>query len=390
MKHLVALALLAACGSAPLPPVRTADDAPALEALRSARFDVAIELGTRQLAIEPRDAEAAAIRALAAYVQATSTLYTSLELGGHSWFFFEPALDPKHAPAIAAFIDQLAAIDKDLAIAGDDPRFSLELCLACWQFDWNHDGKIDERDTLLFELEHDRKGAIPEHDPRRRPTFRFDLGDLSWARAMLSFQRAAGELFLSYRWSDLEDKGAQPLVVHLTAPERVKHARELVLAGLEFSDRSRQQYLNETDDDREWVPNPTQQSYVMPLPVDAKLYETWAGVVRDVRDLVAGRTGISMQEVAGLESQQLAAITPNAYVDLGAMLSEPTDITIAIDSKLESLSAINTFLRGVLGHGFSEHMPTSPLVKRLARMAGELDKGSDTLEHELHYLIWIN
>ena len=100
----------------------------------------------------------------------------------------------------------------------------------------------------------------------------------------------------------------------------------------------------------------------MPLPVDAKLYETWAGVVRDVRDLVAGRTGISMQEVAGLESQQLAAITPNAYVDLGAMLSEPTDITIAIDSKLESLSAINTFLRGVLGHGFSEHMPTSPLV----------------------------
>ena len=174
MKHLVTLALLAACGSAPLPPVRTADDAPALEALRSARFDVAIELGTRQLAIEPRDAEAAAIRALAAYVQATSTLYTSLELGGHSWFFFEPALDPKHAPAIAAFIDQLAAIDKDLAIAGDDPRFSLELCLACWQFDWNHDGKIDERDTLLFELEleHDRKGAIPEHDPRRRPTFR--------------------------------------------------------------------------------------------------------------------------------------------------------------------------------------------------------------------------
>ncbi len=397
MKHLVALALLAACGAAPLPPIRTAEDAPALEALRSAHFDVAFELGTKQLALEPRDAEAAAIRALAGYVQATSTLYTSLGLGSHSWFFFEPALDPKHAAAIATFLDQLAAIDKDLAIAAADPRFSLELCLACWQFDWNHDGKIDERDTQLFELERERSPtsvgsgrAIPEHDPRRRPTFRFDLGDLSWARAMLSFQRAAGELFSSYRWSDLEDKGAKTLVVHLTAPERVKHARELVLAGLEFSDQARLQYLAETDDDREWVPNPRQQNYAMPLSVDAKLYETWAGVISDVRDLVAGRTGISMQEVAALESQQLAAITPHAYVDLGKMLSEPTDITIAVDGKLESLSAINTFLRGVLGHGFDEHMQPSPLVKRLARMAGELEQGSDTFEHKLRYLIWIN
>ena len=38
-------------------------------------------------------------------------------------------------------------------------------------------------------------------------------------------------------------------------------------------------YLAETDDDREWVPNPKQQSHPMPLPVDAArigaLERTW-------------------------------------------------------------------------------------------------------------------
>ncbi|CAN5173751.1 hypothetical protein BH11MYX1_BH11MYX1_41190 [soil metagenome] len=392
MKHVLAIILLAACGGTPpLPPVRTADDAAALDALRAANFDAAIDLSAKQLAIEPRDAEAAAIRAIAGYVKASSSLYTSLDLGKHPWFLFEPLLDPKHAPPITAFLGQLDAIDQDLAIAGADPRFSLELCLACWKFDWNHDGKVDERDTQLFELDEDQRGAIPEGDPRRHPTFRFDLGDTSWARAMIAFQRAFGELVLSYRWQDLsEPKTASPLVVHLIAPERVKHARELVLAGLEHSNQARLRYLAETDDDREWVPNPSQRSYAMPLPVDMKLYDTWASVVSDVRNLVAGRTGISMQDLAKLDSAQLVAITPNAYVDLGKMLSDPTDISIANDGKIESVAAVNNFLRGVLGHGFNEHMERSPLVDRLARMAGELAQGTDTIEHKLHYLLWIN
>ncbi len=391
MKHLVALVLIAACGGAPLPPLRTAEDAPALEALRMPNFAAAGELATKQLALEPRDAEAAAIRALAGYAKASSTLFASLEVGGHYWFLFEPLLEAKNSPAIAAYVEQLAAIDQDLAIAGDDPRFSLELCLACWKYDFNHDGTIDDHDTQLFELETDRQGDIPERDPRRHPTFRFDAGDISWARAMLSFQRAVGELLLSYRWSDLSNETkAKPLVIHLIAPERVKHARELVLQGLAFSEQARQQYLAETDDDREWVPNPRQRSYAMPLPVDEALYATWAGVVSDVRELVAGHTGISMQEVAKLDSAQLAAITPDAYVDLGALLSEPADITLAIEDDLRSVSAINTFLRGVLGHGFAEHLPPSPLVGRLARMADDLTRGTDTIDRKLRYLIWIN
>ena len=397
MKHLVALMVVAACGEStpPLAPLRTVEDAPALDALRAANFDEAVRLATQELAVEPRDAEAAAIRAIANYIKASSTILVDLDIG-HGWFWFDKAFEPNAPPIINLFIDQLGVIDRDLAVAGADPRFSLELCLACWKFDWNHDGKIDQRDSQLFELEEDSKGKIPEGDPRRHPTFRFDLGDVSWARAMISFQRALGELLLAYRWSDAtKDKNAEegkpdPLVIHLIAPERVKHARELVLAGLEFSDQSRLQYLAETDDDREWVPNPKQKNYAMPLPVDAKLYDTWAGVVRDVRGLVAGRTGVSMRELAMLEGRKLAAITPDAYVDLGRMLTEPTDISISAHEEGEDVASMTRILRGLLGHGYNEHMTSSPLVHRLAAMRDDLEKGSDTLDHKLHYLLWIN
>jgi hypothetical protein len=396
MKHLVALIVLAACGEStpPLAPLRTAEDAPALDALRAAKFDEAVRLATLQLAIEPRDAEASAIRAIANYIKASSTIYVAMDVH-HSWFVIDKAFEPNAPPIINLFTDQLGVIDRDLAVAGADPRFSLELCLACWSFDWNHDGKIDERDSQLFELEEDSKGKIPRADPRRRPTFRFDVGDVSWARAMISFQRALGELLLAYRWSDVmhtDENGVHPdpFVIHLTAPERVKHARELVLAGLEFSDQSRLQYLAETDDDREWVPNPSQKNYAMPLPVDAKLYETWAGVVRDVRGLVAGRTGVSMRELARLDGNKLAAITPDAFVDLGRMLSEPTDIVIPKHESGNDLASMTKILHGLLGRGYSEHMTSSPLVRRLAAMREDLDKGSDTLDHKLHYLLWIN
>lgn len=396
MKHLVALLVLAACGEStpPLAPLRTVEDAPALDALRAAKFDEAVRLATQQLAIEPRDAEAAGIRAIASYVKASSTIFVAMDVG-HGWFWFDKALAPNAPPIINLFTDQLGVIDRDLAVAGADPRFSLELCLACWSFDWNHDGKIDQRDSQLFELEEDSKGKIPEGDPRRHPTFRFDVGDVSWARAMVSFQRALGELVLAYHWSDAlqtDDNGARPdpSVIHLIAPERVRHARELVLAGLEFSDQSRLQYLAETDDDREWVPNPAQKNYAMPLPVDAKLYDTWGGVVRDVRGLVVGHAGVSMRELAMLDGTELASITPDAYLDLGRMLSEPTDIVIPRHESGNDLASMTRILRGLLGRGYNEHMTSSPLVRRLATMRDDLDKGSDTLDHKLRYLLWIN
>lgn len=57
---------------------------------------------------------------------------------------------------------------------------------------------------------------------------------------------------------------------------------------------------------------------------------------------------------------------------------------------IDDSAAIERALRGVLGHGFSEHMKPSPLVKRLADQRRALERGDRELAKKLRYLIWFN
>lgn len=400
MKRFLPLVVLVACGSseppARSPQQRTEDSAASVDALRSSKFPVAVTAATTALASDPRNARAAAVRAIATYQLATHDLVSQLSEvvdAAEDLKFFDHA---GGRAAWQAWLDKLAVIDRDLAIVAADPSFSLELCVACWSFDWNRNGSIDERDARTLELEYDGKGeVIPEGDPRRRPTFRFDVGDADWARAMLSFQRAFGELVLAYKWSELDKLFGmkEPKVtIRLDDRVRVQRARELVIAGLGYADRCRAAYLAETDDDREWVPNPKQQSHPIPLDVDAKLYETWAGVTGDVRRMLASEEGISIRELANLIDDDLGAFAPDAYIDLGAMLSSPKDFSVdfaRIDGR-PSPAAIDGLVRELLGNGYKQQMKPSPLLGRLRAMKQDLERGEDTVERKLRYLFWLN
>jgi YD repeat-containing protein len=94
--------------------------------------------------------------------------------------------------ALRSAAERLDRVAEHLGRASNDASFSMELCLACWETDWNRDGRINERDSLILQVEYDEHGdRLARHDPRRRPTFHFDIGDIFWARAMVDFQRAA-------------------------------------------------------------------------------------------------------------------------------------------------------------------------------------------------------
>jgi hypothetical protein len=411
---------VAACG--PRPPARSptereADSAPAVAALQASRFAEAGQLAGTALARDPRNARAAAVRAVAAYQAAGAQLVGDLEQ------LLEKAdglrsLDHQEGRALwQRFADALVPIDADLAVAADDKSFGLELCIACWEHDWNRSGQIDERDRRMFEIEYDGRARpnadgeidsfIPEGDPRRRPTFRFDAGDADWARAMLSFQRSAMELILAYQWSQLDklfaSRGAPPpkLVIPVQDKARVQRARSLLVAGLGYADRCRQAYLDETDDDREWVPNPRQQSHPIPLEVDAALYQTWADVTHDLRLMLESKEGLSLRAVAAFgDEDKLGALLPDVFLDLGAMLRDPADITVDF-SQVEALEnwrsdpagsqrIIEQMLRGALGKGYATKMAQTKLLDRLARMKRELSTGEDTFERKLRYLLWLN
>jgi hypothetical protein len=382
------LLLLGACGAPDVLPHReTVDSAPAAAALRASKFDEAGRTAATLLREDPRSSRAAAVRAIATYQAAGHELVQHLELVLAEGASFKMLDHDKGRRAWATFLARLEEVDRDLAVVAADPGFSLELCLACWEHDWNRSGAVDARDRQLFEIEFDGKGGdLAESDPRRRPTYRFDVGDAEWARAMIAFQRAAVELVLAYQWNELDKLFGEdrPLTIRIADKGRVRRARTLVLAGLAAAERCRRAYLAETDDDREWVPNPRQRSYAMPLEVDAGLYDTWQAVIGDVRRMLESEEGISLREVAALLGES-ATDLPNIYVDLGAMLREPRDIILDFTSK-----DIDTIAKNLLGAGYKKSMKPSPLVPRLARMKTELARGEDTFERKLRYLLWLN
>ena len=399
MRNIVLVAVIAsACGSADPPPARnpeqrSEDSAPAVVALQSSKFDEAGRSAQRALVKDPRNARAAAVRAISTYRAAGNNFMNQIELVIQQGDSLKALDHEKGRRVWSTFLARLEEVDRDLSIVADDPTFSLELCLACWEHDWNRSGEIDDRDRKMFEVEFDGKGGeLAADDPRRRPTYHFDVGDAEWALAMIAFQRAAIELVLAYKWSELDQLfsggDAKRIVIRIDDRARVRRARTLILAGLEHAGRCRTAYLAETDDDREWVPNPRQKSYAMPLEVDALLYETWQGVLGDVRRMLESKEGISLREAKSIVDDDLDIKVPDIYIDLGAMLREPKDIVLDLGHmKSENVDAI---LREVLGNGYKKSMKPSPIVTRLRKMKDELSRGEDTFDRKLRYLLWLN
>jgi hypothetical protein len=402
---LAALFALAGCSGGPprgrSSPAQREAAAPAVAALRAGRFEESRSAAEKTLAGDPENSVAAAVRAIARYRGVMESLRGDLEAIAEKLDGSQMRLDDQGLRAALLRAEAgLAEVDRDLVAAAGDPDFSLELCLACWKQDWNGNGRMDEGDELLFQVEMDAGGGeIPSGDPRRKPTFRFDAGDAHWARAMIAFQRAGMNLVAAYRWDEAVNLvssmfGRSPQVIRFPLDDagRVRRARELILAGLDHADRSREAYLAETDDEREWVPSPRQKDHPLPLPVDAALYDTWDAVIDDVRRLVRGDEGLDVAEIVGLANPSWR-MRPG-YIDVGRMFAEPRDIVIDLPA-LEKIDTDNpqgleAALRSFFGVYYVDRMKASPLVGRLARMRSEIDRGEDSFGRKLRYLLWLN
>lgn len=369
---------------------REPDFKTAREALEHGALELAIKLGEQELKTRP-SAQVHAMLAIARWGFGVAVLQTD---GGNSKAARE------FVKAIDTFAGDLDKVQGHLAEAAKDKNFAFELCVACMTAEGSFLAGVP---TGALDIERDRNGkALPENDPRRRPTYRFDHGDLAWARAMISFQQAFVNVLLAYDWDWIDTMmtgGAPPttITIKLEDPARIAKAREQILAGLAASDECRAAYLAETDDDREWVPGPKQNSYASPLVVDARLYKTWVAIIGDVRRLVKGDDGISLKAAwAAFGSKRDA---PAGFVDVSAMLTRPTDITFelgAID-RIENEKApgkraklTRSLLEGILGNGLKAKMKPSRLTERLLQLRKDQDAAGTAFEDKLKYVLWLN
>jgi hypothetical protein len=375
-----------------------AEAAGAVTALQASRFDDATRQAEVLLANDGSNARAHAITALAQFVMTNQRLVNEvMTLGAAIGVSSALRGTVNLAPFDDAFerADQhLVQVDAHLTAAAKDPGVSLELCLACWEVDWNNNGEVDDRDRALFEVERDADGQFfPASDVRRRPVFRFDVTDVHWLRALLAFERAGLELARAWDFSSLAQLvfrkwSGRGVRLPLKSAERARHAHALLLDALDSSAACRASALSEVDDDREWLPNPRQRQHAIPLEVDDAVFTTWSELLADTRALLRSEQGLDVAALARLSRK--TEEVPSGFIDLGRWLTLPHDLELTLPNEGSSVQALEGLMRNVFGDAYVASMPPSPLPARLKRMDAEVRSGKDTFVRKLRYLLWFN
>ncbi|MEQ9315245.1 MAG: hypothetical protein RLN72_05290 [Henriciella sp.] len=221
---------------------------------------------------------------------------------------FDPAfLETAMTGALAHLSRAEATLD---GIAGED--FAVEIDLSTLWFDITGDGTIQNFEHGLTYLEafaNDPEAEIPT-------VVRFDTADAYWLKAYVHALSGTAELILSVDPSPaietvhegrkaMEAAGAPSRLFMEDSQLDAIAATILALRGVPDAERTRAAHdhframiaenrlfwtavMAETDDDREWLPNPDQVS-AFGVPVSAEMAGQWQSVLTEVEDILEGR-----------------------------------------------------------------------------------------------------
>lgn len=222
---------------------------------------------------------------------------------------------------IQSFVNDLGSVDETLAgVTSADAKLPLDLAMI--RYDADGDGNAGADENLLAVVQR-VTGMEPEDMPADL-TFAFDRGDALWLRGYSNVLMALGEFLLAHDWQESFDDaffhffpamrspfrdalaapgaGMEGEVVtiadvisffHIRWPVAEPARMTAVLAHLKamttLSRQSWEAILAETDDDREWLPSPSQTGPFVSVVVDAESVAAWQVVLNEVDAILDGR-----------------------------------------------------------------------------------------------------
>jgi len=109
--------------------------------------------------------------------------------------------------------------------------------------------------------------------------------------------------------------------------------------------------------------------------------------------LMTSQHGLRVEALAQLGKRRWEQ-PPGGFIDVGAFFTQPRDFTLN-DRKLNELKrgdagSVSEALGRFLGASYKTKMTPSPLLERLQRMKAEVDRGQESAERKLRYLLWLN
>jgi len=246
------------------------------------------------------------------------------------------------------FIDDLAVAEAELAKV-DDPQVKLKLPVGMVRMDLNGDGKAEDDETFWKVFTAVAWRAAKLDEDQKRFEIGFDKADVHWMIGYTHLLRAMAEAYLAYDTSEFFEntasiffagvespmaklRAAQPndfssqiadaiLAVHLmnfelVEPQRMETARQHLLTMISQSRLVWEYCTQETDDDREWIPNAKQTS-LTPLDVTEERVAGWAQFLNEAEQVLEGEKLLRHWRVRNGQG-----------INLRRVFTEPTDFDL--------------------------------------------------------------
>lgn len=226
--------------------------------------------------------------------------------------------------AHAAFLADLKAAAAALAKVESETKVVVDLNAV--HLDFASTGKVDEASRLGAVMAAMRMTGAPQAGKAEPFEIAFDRGDALWLQGYCNLLSALLEFGLAHDWRETFDisahrfypkvAGARPVadagsarargmigdtasiadlvaMVHtirwpVIEPARLLAARDHLLAVAQLSRASWAAIRAETDDDREWLPNPKQTGAARFAPVGDEQIDGWLGVMSEIEAALKG------------------------------------------------------------------------------------------------------
>lgn len=223
-------------------------------------------------------------------------------------------------------IQWMEELDEAHAILAEikDPAVKLEVDLAKLRFDLNGNGIASDNEragialNVLFTGGRPAGGEIPSF------VVAADRADVDWMIAYTHVFRAMGEMFLAHDFSNIFNRAGHiifpntdtpyeflqqrtlfdptmsgldvtdmiaffhSLRFEVDEPERMENARQHFLKAIEHSRAMWVYALMETDNDREWLPNPNQDAALRGMKMTDERIRLWRDLLDETEDALTG------------------------------------------------------------------------------------------------------
>lgn len=259
-----------------------------------------------------------------------------------------------------------------------------------WQLDLDSDGAINTWEKYFFAIPKPGNQAfdfrMPSDDPHYYDSeyqldaqIRLDQSDVLWALSYHYFAEGLVEILLSYRLTDLE---FSEHMIELRDPAGMKRAGDLITKGLKISDALRVSVLAETDDDQEWINNPSQKNTVFPIRLDDDDFQVWKTMLGHLIPLFEGKT------VLAKDSKAAGPIASAAgFCGEGKGLSVPHFFNNPARYPLELM---NPEKRNLNCLKVDSNHPASGLFDFLEHYNGLAEKRGNSPMKFLRHFFWVN